>query len=165
LTIAGNQSLFSIIGTRFGGNGKTTFALPNFMGRTPLCISFDGTVEVGAAGGAKDIQLIEENLPEHNHTAPTNYRLYQRATTEEGDLQVPNEGSYPATLAGTLPTDIAIYGDKDTQQDSTLAPIAVAADANLPVFNTGQGKKTSNMQPYIGMAYYIALEGLFPARA
>lgn len=164
LPVNEHQSLFAIIGNRFGGNGQTTFAVPNLMGRTPLCISFDDQVEVGASGGAESVALKAENLPAHGHTAPPDYLLYQSATTEQGDLNAPVEGSYPSTMASADPDDIAMYLPANAPKDRTLAPMTVAADANLPVFNTGQGKEASNMQPYLGMAYYIAFEGVFPAR-
>jgi len=164
LTIGEYQDLFSLIGNRFGGDGRTTFAVPNLMGRTSLGITFDDRVEVGASGGAESVALKAENLPAHNHTAPSNYQLHQSATTEPGDLDVPTEGSYPSTMASTAPDDIAAYVPADAPKDRTLAPMTVAADANLPVFNTGQGKEASNMQPYLGMAYYIAFKGVFPGR-
>ncbi len=164
LNISEFQALFSIIGTRFGGDGSTSFAVPNLMGRTPLGISFDSQMEVGATGGAESVALKAENLPAHNHTAPPSYWLAQCATTEQGDLNAPIEGSYPSTMASTAPDDIAIYVSEDAPRDRNLAPMTVAADANLPVFNTGQGKDTTNMQPYLGMAYYIAFDGIFPSR-
>lgn len=135
LPIAQNAALFSLLGTTYGGDGRTTFALPDLRGRVPL--HPDANVVYGAQGGAETVTLAAANLPAHRHAVPA---AAGAATT--GD---PREG--PPALA-RVPTFAA----------GSAAPM----DARLEP--AGGGQPHDNMGPYTVVSFIIALEGIFPAR-
>ena len=145
LPISQYSALFSLLGTTYGGDGETTFGLPDLRGRVPVGGGF-GTgpgltpISWGEKGGGNTNNLTVANLPSHTH----NLAL---PTLEEGDTDSPS---------GTV-----IAGDGTnsfgTSNDGTLAPVT-----SLP---TGGGIAVNNMQPYLGLHYVIALTGIFPSRS
>lgn len=144
LPISENQALYQLVGTTYGGNGTSTFALPDFRGRLPIQV---GTVvsgtnyQLGATGGAEQITLSESQIPSHAH-APT-------AATAVGTQQAPGA----AILAGS-PT-VALYSSN---------PPTTALDATA-VANAGAGQPHSNVQPYLCVNFIIALAGVFPTQS
>ena len=134
LPINQNQALFSILGTTYGGNGQTTFALPNLQGRVPLHMG-NGFVE-GQLGGAQTVTLT---LTEIRHTHQV--RATATATTNTAG------GNFPAVSGNDL------YG---SGADTTMNPVTIAP--------AGGSQPHSNLQPYLVINFVIALQGIFPSR-
>jgi microcystin-dependent protein len=134
LPIAQNQALFSILGTTYGGNGQTTFALPNLQGRVPLHMA-SGFVE-GQVGGAANVTLTS-NQAGHSHGV----NATATATTNTA------AGNFPATSGSN------IYG---ASPDSTMNGAIVGL--------AGGSQPHSNLQPYLVVNFVIALTGIFPSR-
>lgn len=136
LPVNQNQALFSLLGTRFGGNGTTTFGLPDMRGRVPL--HFGDAAPVGTAGGSETVTLSVAQLPEHSHVV--------QATTAAAAAPVPN--------GALLATGPELYsGGSGTVQ--------LAGDM---LGMTGGGQAHQNMQPYLTINFCIALQGIFPSR-
>ena len=151
LPIQQNQALFSLLGTYYGGNGTTNFALPDLRGRAILGSTGNaGQYPVGTIGGTVTVMLNVSQLPAHNH-------LIQVATaTGGGRGAVPPTGNVFATnaLPAANPTKIfATAGSGD---------VALASGTNL--VNEGRGQGHNNMQPYLAISYLIALQGTYPSR-
>jgi len=136
LPINQNQALFSLLGTTYGGNGQTTFALPNLQGRTPL--HFGGGFTQGQAAGETAHTLVISELPAHNHVPVGNSGV---ATTPipTGDLWA--NGNQPG-YSGAL--------------NAAMNPACV-----LP---TGGSQAHNNMSPYLVLNFVIALQGIFPSQ-
>jgi len=137
LPINQNQSLYSLLGTNYGGDGRTTFGLPDLRGRTPIHVS--GSYKLGAKGGAETVPLTIGEMPAHEH--PVN------ATTAAASETIP---------AGELPPTAEVASYK-------AAGTLVAMSTNA-VGNTGNDEGHENMQPYQVLNFCIALQGLFPSR-
>ena len=136
LPINQNQALFSLLGTTFGGNGQTTFALPNFQGRAPIHVGSGHLV--GERGGEAAHTLSIAELPTHQHLL--------QATTTTADQPVPT-GNMLATATGE------IYSD----------PSSLIAMNAASVGNVGGSQAHLNMQPFLTISFCIALQGIFPS--
>ncbi|MEC8082922.1 MAG: tail fiber protein [Pseudomonadota bacterium] len=147
LAISQNQSLFYLLGTQFGGDGRTNFALPDFRGRAPIGAGsnrFDHsfTYEVGDKGGESDVTLTINQLPKHTH-------LFV-GSNDAAKLNPPRDNS----LLATSQQDTELYGPATSL--TTLAPQTSS--------NTGGGGSHNNMQPSAVVNFIIALTGIFPSR-
>jgi microcystin-dependent protein len=136
LPINQNQALFALLGTTYGGNGQTTFALPNLRGRVPIHMGNGHTL--GEAAGSTSVTVNIQQLPTHIHAL--------QATNANGAIANPNG----AVLGGlnnayTTPTNLA-----------TLNPATVTA--------VGGSQPHNNMMPYLVLNFIIALQGIFPSR-
>ncbi|MBB6734245.1 phage tail protein [Cohnella zeiphila] len=136
LQITQNQALYTILGTRFGGDGKTTFALPNLQGRAPFVAS--PTVAVGTAGGEESHILTINEMPNHTH---------QASAGADATASSPSGASW-----GTSST-ISSY---DAKSNTTMSANALAT--------AGGSQAHSNMQPYLTINYCIAIQGIFPPK-
>ncbi len=134
LAINQNQALFSILGTTYGGNGQTTFQLPNLQGRVPIHIN-NGIV-LGEQGGAQSVTLTTNQIG-HTHAV----KASATATTNAA------AGNFPAPSANNL------YGSS----------IDTAMNAGA-VSQTGGSQPHTNLQPYLVLNYIICLVGIFPSR-
>lgn len=147
LSISQNTALFSLLGTQYGGDGETTFGLPDLRGRVPIG-SGSGpglpTYNVGQKSGSTNTLLTVGNLPAHNHTAAGTIQ----ASSIVGDESDPS-GNVPGLYPGAF------------NEDSNV--LMKADGVNVTVNNTGSGQQYTNMQPYLTMGYYIALQGTFPS--
>lgn len=151
LPINQNQALFSLLGTTYGGNGQTTFALPDLRGRVPVG---DGlSIVLGEKQGAETTILTEANLPAHNHNEPV------KVSSSVATLNVPTASSSIAAPTITVnSTTRAILGyNTATPNTPLLGTATTAAGTALPT-------PINTMQPYIAMTYIIALQGIFPSR-
>lgn len=148
LPISQYSALFSILGTTYGGDGRTTFALPDLRGRVSIHAG-DGPglsdYSLGQKGGAETNTLTTSNLPAHSHSLA----IYD----SEGDS---NAGS-GKTLAGTG------GGVPPTGTWTSSPPDATASTRSIG--NTGGGLPVGNIQPYLTVNYIIALQGVFPSRS
>lgn len=144
LPISQNTALFSLLGTVYGGDGKSTFALPNLQGSTPLCsgqAQGGSLYDLGQMSGTEAVTLIDSEMPAHNH--------FVQAVTDPGDLQAPSNvraiarsGNGFAYVSGPLNAQFAV---------ETLS----LAGGSLP---------HNNMMPYLTVNFCIALQGIFPQR-
>ena len=149
LGIAQNSALFSLLGTTYGGDGRNTFALPDLRGRAIVgsgsASQFgEGTFVQGQAAGQESVTLLQSNMPIHNH-------LWQ-GTSEAADKAPPTGNYLGAGRAQGMPA--ALYAAQS-------APV-VLAPTTCGV--TGGTQPHDNMQPYLVLAYCIALQGIFPSR-
>lgn len=136
LPINQNQALFSLLGTTFGGNGQTNFALPNLQGRTPIHVGSGHTL--GEQGGEIAHTLSISEIPTHQHqiNASTNTATFQAASDK---------------VFGVVPG--RVYTD----------PINLVALNPTSVTNVGGSQSHPNMQPFLTLNFCIALQGIFPS--
>jgi microcystin-dependent protein len=140
LAISQNQALFAILGTTYGGNGTTNFALPNLQGRVPL--HFGGGIALGQQGGADTVTLTTAQLPQHQHAV--------MASTDFSNSNLPG-GNVPASKPrGGLDTYAASGGP--------LVPLSPAA-----VAGSGGSQAHENEQPFLTLNFVIAMQGIFPS--
>ena len=157
LPINQNQALFSLLGTTFGGNGKTTFGLPNLQGRVPIHMGASpggGTNHVlGEAAGQTAHTLVISELPAHTHTfnvdgqtaAANNLNAGANNTVLGQSIGVPTQGS---------PFPVNMYSTGN----------AASLQAPATIGNTGGSQPHENKQPYLVLNFIIALVGIFPSR-
>lgn len=146
IAINQNQALFSILGTTYGGDGRTTFGLPDLRGRVALGAGQGPgrpDYRLGSSGGSTTMTLDVNTLPTHSHPATL------QAQTRPGDGTTPADG---ASLAAGTP----VY----TQGAGNPANLA-----GLDVGNTGNQQPFSLMQPYLGLNFIICMQGVFPSRS
>ena len=169
LAISQNSALFALLGTQFGGNGVSTFALPNLQGRVSIG-SGNGAglspYQIGEQGGTESVALTTNNLPSHTHAATFASAPSLNAATVKATLQAPAAG---AVLAKSVDSDPltpdalpAIYAPAGTATPAALAGL------NIPAINvaaTGNNTPTPIVQPYLSILSIIALQGIFPSRS
>jgi microcystin-dependent protein len=144
LAISQNTALFSLLGTTFGGNGQTTFALPDLRGRVPMGQGQGPGLSprtLGEVGGSETVTLISTQIPAHTHSL--------NAVSDAGDTSAPS-GNYLAN-SGAL--------DKEYKSTGTFVPMNAGA-----VGSAGGSQPHANIPPYLVLNFYIALEGIFPSR-
>jgi microcystin-dependent protein len=142
LQISQNTALFSIIGTMYGGNGTTTFALPDLRGRAPVGAGQGPGLPnytIGEQGGEPAHTLMVQEMPQHNHLI--------NAQGNPGGSKI-TQNCFPASNAST-----AVY---DAAANTAMSPAMVGM--------TGGSQPHNNMQPYLGMNYIICVYGIFPSR-
>lgn len=166
LAINQNQALFSLLGTTFGGNGVTTFALPDFRGRTPVGTGMNNlgqTWPLGSQVGTESVTLNMTNLPVHNHPASIAGNIGVKAKNAIANQSTPSSSSYlaiPARSAGRAKTKVKGF---DTASGTvTLHADTVQATADTQII--GGSQPHNNMQPSLGINYIICLFGIFPSR-
>jgi microcystin-dependent protein len=140
LPINQNQSLYSLLGTTYGGDGRTTFALPDLRGRSPLHVG-EGH-GLGQKSGEETHTLAANEMPQHQHSL--------KASSTDGDSINPG-GTVLARTAGL------IY--QEEAPESELVAMRAGSVANV-----GGSQAHENMMPYIALNFAIALQGLFPSR-
>lgn len=145
LQIAQNAALFSLLGTRYGGDGVKTFGLPNFQGGTPIHKGGAANHPLGQHGGEPTHTLASAEMPQHTHGLS--------GSTVPGDKTNPNFGGAGYVLAP----------DPGNFYSPGFSPGA-AALADGSVSKAGNGQAHENMQPYLALNYCIALTGIFPSR-
>ncbi|BCM17439.1 phage tail protein [Mesorhizobium sp. J8] len=146
LPLSQNTALFSLLGTTYGGNGKSNFALPDLQGRSPMHPGQGPGLslhDLGETGGTETVSLIESEMPMHNHA--------MRATVENG-----TQGTLTPNI--TLATSI---GGQVFQKTTNANLVAMNANALAPA---GGDQPHNNMQPYLTCYFCIALQGVFPPR-
>ncbi|MEM9840475.1 MAG: tail fiber protein [Pseudomonadota bacterium] len=145
LPISQNQALFALLGTQYGGDGRTTFALPDLRGRVPLHAGQGPGLpdyRQGQRGGATEVTLNSNQMPGHTHTL--------RAGTERGNRPEP-AGNHLANGRTARVYSSAPAGPNTNMDGASIA-------------NTGGGQPHENMPPYVTVRACVALTGIFPSR-
>ncbi|MCP4306839.1 MAG: phage tail protein [bacterium] len=146
LPVAQNTALFSLVGTTYGGDGRTNFGLPDLAGRVPVHAGNGPGLtprQLGESGGTETVTLTEAQIPTHSHQL---------------------QGVNNAGVVKTPSTEVAIARSTGTagyQTDSSSNLVAMAADT---IDDAGGTQPHDNMQPYLALSYIIALTGLFPSQ-
>lgn len=144
LPIAQYSALFSILGTTYGGDGRTTFALPDLRGRAPVHAGTGPGLtnrNLGSKGGAETVTLTEAQMPQHDHRA---FAVKAKA-----------DGRLPAGKMLARPDD-NLFADPSNDR---------AKLADRTIGDTGGGQAHDNMPPFLALNYIIALQGTFPSRS
>jgi microcystin-dependent protein len=145
LPISQNTALFSLLGTTYGGDGKSTFALPNLEGSAPMHPGQGPGLslhDLGETGGSETVSLLESEIPSHTHTL--------MASTSTANQPGPNQNNSLARVQGATP-----YGPATNLV--MMAPQALAP--------AGGDQPHNNMMPYLTLYFCIALQGVFPPRS
>lgn len=145
LPLSQNTALFSLLGTTYGGDGKSNFALPNMQGSAPMHPGQGPGLslhDLGETGGSGTVTLLESEIPGHSHSL--------KAVVDPGDVSLPQPG---VVLAQTVGATGYVTGNPALALMSlnSLAP-------------TGGDQPHNNMQPYLTLNFCIALQGVFPPR-
>ena len=138
LPINQNQALFSLFGTMYGGNGQTTFALPDLRGRIPIHMGA-GHIE-GEAGGQEFHTVTQSEMPAHNH---------QLNASNQAD------GTNTNVPAGNFPANSSVSPYRSSG-NTTLAPVEIT--------NFGGSQPHENRQPFLVLNFIVSLQGVFPSR-
>jgi microcystin-dependent protein len=149
LPIAQNTALFSLIGTTYGGDGRTTTGLPNLQGRAPMHPGRGpglSTRRLGEKGGAETVTLTEANMPPHNHSMAAN-------TAPASTFIADNTSTISRSVNGFS------YNDEAAPAMTSLHESAVGD------FGAASVAAHNNMQPFLTLNFIIALVGLFPSRS
>jgi microcystin-dependent protein len=170
LPITQNQALFAIIGTNFGGNGTTTFGLPNLQGRMPMHWgSGPGLTPrtLGESSGAENANVLIANMPAHTHVAtftPSGGGAAQvNVTTTVGNLPSP-VGNMLGQSPAAGPTQAPIYAPSNSPVSGQLAGVSGGGGGAVAVALTGNGLPVPIVSPFQAVTFIIALVGVFPSR-
>lgn len=151
ISISQNTALFSILGTTYGGNGQTTFALPDFRGRVAVGTGTGPglpNIQLGQMAGSPTVTLQTTNMPAHNHSV-----------TGTVTMQGAADGALSTDPTGRRPGPAAMY----SASSADLVNMAPAV-TSLNVGINGGSQPFSIMPPYLGMNYIICMFGIFPSR-
>lgn len=149
LPISQNTALFSLLGTTYGGNGVTTFALPDLRGRAPIHAGQGpglSNYALGQVGGSENVTLIVSNLPAHTHALNVN--------NGDGTTHTPT-----ASTSVAAPLDVngdSVNGFTANAPNTPLAPTSIGS--------TGGTQPHENRAPYLAINYIICLAGIYPSR-
>jgi len=146
LSIAQNNALFALLGTIYGGDGRTTFGLPELRGRLPIDDGFGPGLsprQLGQKAGAETVSITASTMPPHSHTV--------MGTTDPGDSNNP-----AAKVPAVAP--VAAYSDQSPDPAS-------AQFASNAISNAGNGQAHNNVMPFQVVCFIIALVGTFPSRS
>jgi microcystin-dependent protein len=144
MQLSQNTALFSLLGTTYGGDGRSTFALPDLQGAVPIAPGQGPGLplyDLGQTGGSATVMLLQSEIPNHTHTASA-------STVPLGTVAQPS-----SAVGYSRPASGNAYG---TGAQTTMAPTALTPAGNSVPHN--------NLQPYLVLNYCIALQGIFPPR-
>ncbi|CAN7235388.1 phage tail protein [Mesorhizobium sp. LjRoot246] len=146
LPLAQNTALFSLLGTTYGGNGQSTFALPNLQGRSPMHPGQGPGLslhDLGEEGGSELVSLLESEIPNHSH--------FMMAQNQPAQLAAPGSDRTFSRSSGGFAYKAAPFAQIVNLNDNMIAP-------------AGGGIAHNNLMPYLTFYFCIALQGVFPPR-
>lgn len=176
LAISSNSALFALLGTTYGGNGSSTFALPDLRGRTPVGVGQGvglSNITPGQMRGNENTTLAVNNLAVHNHLATFTPSGGGQVTVNipvsgntTGNTIAPDASHNYLAASPAGPSSAAIWSDQMTQVATVngVSATATATGGSVTVGATGSGQGFSNVPPQLGLKYCIAVNGLFPQR-
>lgn len=153
VSIAENTALFSLLGTTYGGDGQTTFALPDLRGRIAVGIGQGpglSNYDLGQESGSEGVTLLTSNLPAHNHVA-IDVSVSQKANISGGGTQAEPNGAYFSIASGDI-----YAAAQNNVGGATTFQMALSA--------SGGSQPHENRMPYLAMNYIICVEGIYPSR-
>ncbi|KIO77481.1 hypothetical protein TH53_09440 [Pedobacter lusitanus] len=155
LPISENEVLFNLIGTTYGGDGQSTFALPDLRGRVPVHMgqnSQNGSnYIIGQVGGVENVTVLPTQMPPHAHTVTGELNMKVRANDPDNQLSPVNNG-------------IAIAVGKRYFSRTPTASGMMPLDTNIVLSSAGNTQPHNNMQPYVALNFIISLFGVFPSQ-
>ena len=149
LAISGNEALYSLLGTQFGGNGRTDFALPDYRGRIPVGVGSGPGIDPvtnGQRGGTESVTLQMTQMPAHSHILA--------GTNQDADSNEPERNMFAEMDTTQPPAPAAYHGSP--------ADLALA-DGTMS--STGSSQSHTNMMPFSVVRFIIALTGAYPSRS
>lgn len=164
ISISSNTALFALLGTTYGGDGRTTFALPDLRGRAPIHFGAGpglSNYPMGQRGGFEAVNLTALQMPAHNHTASVDLSAVTatlNAASTGGDTAVPTGN----VLADSRRS--AIYSTGAADQSLDASAVSIGGIAAATTANAGNGASHENRPPYLAMRYCVAVQGIFPSR-
>lgn len=163
LAISSNTALFSLLGTTYGGDGRTTFALPDTRGRALIGAGQGpglSNYRLGQKGGVETVTLTTAQMPSHTHTATTNVTGTATAhANSRGNTDNPN-----GTVWARAPRDND-YSSAAPDVTISASAISLALSGTTTNGNTGGSQAHENRMPYISVNWIITIQGLFPSRS
>lgn len=157
LAISDNDTLFNLIGTTYGGDGQSTFALPDLRGRVPIHVG-PGFV-LGQSAGSETVQLTANHLPAHKHAVGG--PVYIPSLGANPGTLLPASGNYPAITSGNQVYSTVKHA---TNQLSPLQVTPSNGTTMMTVVGAGNGIPKENMQPFLTINFIISLFGIFPSQ-
>ena len=168
LSISGNEALYSIIGTTYGGNGVTDFRLPNLASRVPVGMGQGlglSNIILGEQVGAERVTLTNPQLPAHTHAVDKNSLQITNgiASNVSSTAHEPTKGK---SLGIATNKGISTLGYNQEVPNMTLHETTLKnEDLTKTTSLVGGGQPHNNMQPYLGINFIIAIEGIYPSRS
>lgn len=165
LAISQNSALFSILGTTYGGNGQSTFGLPDLRGRSPVGQGQGSglqSYQLGQVGGTETVTLNAANMPAHNHPATFSGSGSMNASTAKATQQAPAAGAFIARGVDNVGTAIPLIYEPNGASTVALGGLNVAGTVTVGV--NGSNVPFDNRDPYLTLNPLIAVQGLFPSR-
>ncbi len=148
MPISQNTALFSLLGTTYGGDGKSNFAIPNLQGCAPMQAGQGPGLslrDLGETGGEQAVTLLQTEMPAHSHTA--------QAALTGGGVTSPTNNAWASGLKGHAPAFVA----SNPQTNVQMNPFGTSI--------TGGNLPHNNLPPFLGLTFIIALQGVFPPRS
>jgi len=162
LPINQNQALFSLLGTQFGGNGQTNFALPDLRGRVPIGFAETGPPFIGEQAGQEVVTLTLSEIPAHAHTATASIQnplvAIAACSSAAADSRTPVNNGLAIDAANVT----ALYGA--VAPNAEMRADAVRFGGAGAIGNAGGGQPHNNLAPYLVLNFCICLSGVFPSR-
>jgi len=168
LSISQYSSLYALLGINFGGNGTTTFGIPDLRGRTAIGFGQGAGTSfhpLGAMGGAETVSLTQAQMPQHAHSATlTDAHTTMGCSTETATSSIPSPTSVLAK--GEAKDGKSVLGDANIYNESVPDTTLLHSDVtgSIAVGDAGASQAHNNMQPFCTINYIIATEGIWPSR-
>jgi microcystin-dependent protein len=178
LPVSQNAALFALLGTNFGGNGQTTFQLPDLQGRSAVGMGQGAglsNIALGQFAGVENAQMTIANMPIHNHTATQaafsaslSGTATMVATTSTTGATAPESGSILGSVVASGRVEPSYYPASSTPTVNLAAGTTTVSGQVTPstpvIGNNGSSLPLAIRNPYLGINFIIALEGIFPTR-
>lgn len=176
ISISSNEALFTLLGTIYGGDGITTFGLPDLRGRTAVhagTMTGGPTIQMGQPGGSNQVTLTQAQMPAHTHTV--------QLTATAGAVNI-SAGAVTAAATASSPTAGAVFAESTVAQGRSTVPRSLYANGSANVHlnasasvaglnpaqlisgSAGASQPIDTAPPYLGLRYFIAISGIYPVR-